>query len=94
VRKRIDSYKMEQTMELRCARWLENISHMRADRGPRKILVAWTRNERPKERPQQTIRNGQATTITDHLDLPTANMSDWIKLASDNKKGANTWRTN
>ncbi len=50
VRKRMDSYKMEQTMELRRARWLEKICHMRSDRGPRKILVAWTRNERPKGR--------------------------------------------
>jgi len=86
VRKRMGSYKMEQTMELRRARWLEKISHMGADRGPRKVIVAWTTNERPKGRPQQTIRHGLATTITDHLDLPTAKMNDWIKLASDNKK--------
>jgi hypothetical protein len=78
VRKRMDSYKMEQTMELRRSRWLEKIRHMGADRGPRKILVAWTMNKRPSGQPQQTI--------TDHLDLPTAKMSDWIKLASGNKK--------
>ncbi len=59
---------------------------MRSDRGPRKILVAWTTNERPKGRPQQTIRHGLASTLTDHLDLPTARMNDWMKLASDNQK--------
>ncbi len=42
VRERMKSYLMEQTMELRQARWLEKISHMGANRGPRKILVAWT----------------------------------------------------
>ncbi len=86
VRKRMDSYKMEQTMELRRARWLEKICHMRSDRGPRKILVAWTTNKWPKGRPQQTIRHGLASTLTDHLDLPTARMNDWMKLASDNQK--------
>ena len=59
---------------------------MRSDRGPRKILVAWTMNVRPKGRPQQMIRNGLASTLTDHLDLPTARMNDWMKLASDNQK--------
>jgi hypothetical protein len=38
VRKRMGSYKMEQTrMELRRARWLEKICHMGANRGPRKF---------------------------------------------------------
>jgi hypothetical protein len=86
VRKRMNSYSMEQTMELRRARWLEKISHMSAERGPRKIIVAWTTNERPRGRPQQTIRHGLAATLTDHLDLPTAKMSDWMKLAADNGK--------
>jgi hypothetical protein len=40
VRKRMSSYSMEQTMELRrarwLARWLEKISHMSAERGLQK----------------------------------------------------------
>jgi hypothetical protein len=86
VRTRMKSYSMKQTMELRRARWLEKISHMGPDRGPRKILVAWTTNERPRGRPQQTIRHGLAATITDHLDLPSPKMNDWIRLASDHQK--------
>jgi exonuclease III len=86
VRERMKSYTMKQTMELRRARWLEKISHMGPDRGPRKILVAWTTNERPSGRPQQTIRHGLASTLTDHLNLPSPKMNDWIKLASDHRK--------
>jgi hypothetical protein len=45
VRVRMKSYSMEQTIELRRpAQWLEKISHMGSDRGPRKILVAWMMN--------------------------------------------------
>jgi hypothetical protein len=47
VRKRTESYSMEQTMELRRTQWLEKTSHMGAERGPRKILVAWTTNKCP-----------------------------------------------
>ena len=86
VRRRMGSYSMEQIMELRRARWLEKLSHMGAERGPRKILVAWTTNQRPRGRPQQTIRHGLAATITDHLDFPTAKMNDWMKLATDNER--------
>jgi hypothetical protein len=43
VRTRMKSYSMKQTMELRPARWLEKISHMGSEGGPRKILVAWKR---------------------------------------------------
>jgi hypothetical protein len=86
VRTRMHSYSMQQTMELRRARWLEKISHMGSDRGPRKILVAWTTNERPRGRPQQTIRHGLASTLTDHLKLPSPKMNDWIKLASNHKE--------
>jgi hypothetical protein len=86
VRKIMDSYSMEQTMELRCTRWLKKISHMGAERGPQKIPVAWMTNKRPRGRPHQTICHGLASTITDHLDLPTAKMSDWMKLAADNRK--------
>jgi hypothetical protein len=62
------------------------ISHMSAERGPWKILVAWMTNNRPRGRPQQTIRPGLAATLMDHLDLPTAKMSDWMKLAANNGK--------
>jgi hypothetical protein len=86
VRERRRSYSMTQTMELRRARWLEKISHMGANRGPRKILVAWTTNERPSGRPQQTIRHGLARTLTESLDFPSAKMDDWMKIASDNRK--------
>jgi hypothetical protein len=82
----LKSYSMKQTMELRRAQWLEKISHMGSDRGPRKILVAWTKNERPRRRPQQTICHGLASTLTDHLDLPSPKMNDWIKLASNHRE--------
>jgi hypothetical protein len=55
---------------------------MGADRGPRKILVAWMTNECPHGHPQQTIWHGLVATLTDHLDLPSPKMNDWIKLAS------------
>jgi hypothetical protein len=48
VWERMESYSMEQRMELRCPQWLEKSSHMGAERGPRKNLVAWTMNERPQ----------------------------------------------
>ena len=59
---------------------------MGAGRGPRKVLVAWTTNKRPSGRPQQTIRHGLAATLTDSLGFPTAKMSDWMTIASDNRK--------
>ncbi len=37
-------------------------------------------------RPQQTIQHGLVSTLTDHLDLPSPKMNDWIKLASDHRK--------
>ncbi len=43
-------------------------------------------NERPRGRPQQTIRHGLAATITDHLDLTSPKMNDWIRLATDHQK--------
>jgi hypothetical protein len=86
VRERMESYLMKQTMELRHAQWLEKISHMGLDRGPRKILVAWMMNKCPCGHPQQTIRHGLTSTLTDHLDLPSPKMNDWIKLASDHRK--------
>jgi hypothetical protein len=55
VREKMQSYSMKQIMELRRAGWLDKISHMvGADRGPRKILVAWMTNECPHGSPQQT----------------------------------------
>jgi hypothetical protein len=90
VREKRKSYAIKQTMELRLTRWLEKISHMGADRGPRKILVAWTTNERPCGRPQQTIQHGLAATLTYHLNLHSPKMNDWIKLASDHKKWGST----
>jgi hypothetical protein len=86
VRERMKSYSMRQTMELRRARWLEKISHMGVNRGPRKILVAWTTSKRPNGWPQQTIQHGLASTLTNLLDFPTANMDDWMKIALDNRK--------
>jgi hypothetical protein len=86
VRKIMESCSMEQMAELRHAQWLEKTSHMGAERGPRKILVAWTTNEHPSGCPQQTIQRGLASTRTDHLYLPTANMNNWIKLASNQSK--------
>jgi hypothetical protein len=82
------SYSIEQTMGLRRARWLEKISHMGSDSNPRKILVAlaWMRNECPRGHPQQTIQHGLASTVMDHLSLPSPKMNDWIKLASDHRK--------
>jgi hypothetical protein len=78
---------MKQAMELRCAQWLEKITHIGSDRGPRKILVAWRTNKCPRRCPQQTIRHGMASTLTDHLDLASPKMSNWIKLAwSDHRK--------
>jgi hypothetical protein len=93
VRKIMDSYSIEQTKELKRSRWLKIISHMGAERGPRKILVAWRTNKCPSGRPQQTIHHGLPSIITDNPDLPIAKMSDWMKLASDNSKLQNTWRT-
>jgi hypothetical protein len=69
---------MKQMMELRRARWLEKISHMGAKRGPRKILVAWMMNKRPCGYLQQNIQHRLASTLTDHLDFPTANIDDWM----------------
>jgi hypothetical protein len=54
VREKMQSYSMKQIMELRRARWLDRISHMGADRSPRKILVAWMTNKCPHGSPQQT----------------------------------------
>jgi hypothetical protein len=85
----MDSYSMEQMIELRRAQWLGKISQMGEERGPGKILVTWTANKCPSECPHQTICHGLASIITDHLDLPTANMSDWMKLASDTRKWGN-----
>jgi hypothetical protein len=66
---------------------LKKISHMGSDRGPRKILVAWMTNKCPCGHPQQTIRHGLASTLTDHLRLHSPpKMNDWIKLASDHGK--------
>jgi hypothetical protein len=67
VRKRMKSYSMKQTIELRRAQRLEKISHKGAERGPSKILLAWTMNERPHGHPQQTNQHGQASMLTDHL---------------------------
>ncbi len=86
VRARMISYSIEQTMELRRTRRLEKISHMGLDRGPRRILVAWTTNKRPRSCPQQTIQHRLESTLTDHLDLPSPKMNDWIKLASDHRR--------
>ncbi len=86
VRERTRSYSMKQTMELRRARWLEKISHMGSNKGPKKFLSAWPTNERPHRRPQQMIRHRLASTLTDHLDLPSPEINGWIKLASDHRK--------
>jgi hypothetical protein len=85
VRKEMKSYSMKQTIELSRARWLEKISHMGAERGPRRMIVAWTTNKCPRGHPQQTIRHGLALTLTDHLYLPSPKMNDGIKLASNHK---------
>jgi hypothetical protein len=81
--KEMKSYSMKQTMELRCTRWLEKISHMGAERGPRRMIVAWMTNECPCGCPQQTIQHRLASMITDHLDLPSPKMNYWIRLASN-----------
>jgi hypothetical protein len=59
---------------------------MGSDRGPRKILLAWMMNECSRRRPKQMIRRGLASTQTDHLDLPSPEMNNWIKVMSDHKK--------
>jgi hypothetical protein len=86
VREKMMSYSMRQIMELRLARWLEKISHMGADRGSINILVARMTNERLHGHPQQTIQHELAATLTNHLDLPSPKMNNWIKLASDHRK--------
>jgi hypothetical protein len=65
VRKRLDSYKIEQTMQLRRARWLEKISHMRANRGPRKILVPGM-DDKQTAKGTATADNLSRTSINHH----------------------------
>jgi hypothetical protein len=64
---------------------LEKISHMGAERGPRKMIVVWMMNDCPCSHPQQTIRHGLASMLMDHLDLPSPKMNNWFKLAFNHK---------
>jgi hypothetical protein len=78
-------------MELRRARWIENLGHMTDKRAPRKILLSWTPHPRPTGRPQKTTRHALAQTIQ-NLGASTK-LADWIPLTKT-KQWARTVETN
>jgi len=62
VREELQCYTIEQSMELRRARWLEKLAHMPMERSPRRLLVAWTPHPRPRGKPCHTIKKAFAST--------------------------------
>jgi len=80
------AYTITQSMDLRRARWLEMLANMTSDRGPRKLLVAWTPTPRPTGRPQQTIRHTLKNTLKT-LRLST-NLKEWIPVGRNRQEWA------
>ena len=77
-------YTIEQSIELRRARWLEKLAHMGLDRGPRNLLQAWTPKSRPCSKPKMSTKRSLAKTLK-KLELETK-MNDWITIAKNTKQ--------
>ena len=73
---------LEQSMELRRARWLQKLATMDENRNPRKILLAWTPDPRPTGRPFQTVSKAYAHTVKNVLGMDTR-LDAWIPIAKD-----------
>ena len=83
IRKEFDNCRtLEQSMELRRARWLQKLATMDENRNPRKILLAWTPEPRPAGRPFQTVNKAYAHTVKNVLEMDTR-LDTWIPIARD-----------
>ena len=81
---------MNSYLELRRARWLEKLSHMKENRIPRLILGAWLQQPRRNGnagRAQNTNRHGYVRTLQNLGFSDNLNFSDWMTEAKDRK----TW---
>ena len=81
---------MNSYLELRRARWLEKLSHMKENRIPRLILGAWLQQPRRNwnaGRAQNINRHGYVRTLQNLGFSDNLNFSDWMTEAKDRK----TW---
>jgi hypothetical protein len=81
---------MESMMEVRRCRWLSKLSAMEKSRSPRRMLGAWCPTPRPAGRPQQTIRHGYRTTLSNlGFEHKQGQIREWMTVARDRP----TWGT-
>ena len=81
---------MNSYLELRRARWLEKISHMKSNRIPRLLLGAWIQHPRRNGqagRSQQTNRHGYVHTLNTLGFSGNFLFSDWMTEA----RNRNIW---
>lgn len=86
---KLQSNSLHQRMELRQAKWLENVANMPATPNPRKVFVCWVQKPHPPRHPHQTIRDAYSTTVEYHLGFQSSKFNVWMPIAKEKKHGKN-----